>query len=141
MARNDRLADSLSHQLMNGNGLFSGSARIGTSLNKFHCVKAPNISVAKCLEKIYKYTNCSPSCFVVAYVYIDRLLHRHPDSLVVSVECAKTACDKCHGCFQDYGRRVSHAFLSLYISLFLRLFLSIYLTDRFERFNFVLRMP
>ncbi|GAY60798.1 hypothetical protein CUMW_204880 [Citrus unshiu] len=67
VARNDRLADSLSHQLTKGNGVFSGSARIGTSLSKFHCVKAPNISVAKCLEKIYKYTNCSPSCFVVAY--------------------------------------------------------------------------
>ncbi|KAL9453604.1 hypothetical protein AB3S75_009252 [Citrus x aurantiifolia] len=85
VARNDRLADSLSRQLTKGNGVFSGSTPIGTSLNTFHGVRAPNISIAKYLERIYKYTNCSPSCFVVGYVYIDRLLHRHPDSLVVSL--------------------------------------------------------
>lgn len=85
VARNDRLADSLSRQLTKGNGGFSGSTPIGTSLNTFHGVRAPNISIAKYLERIYKYTNCSPSCFVVGYVYIDRLLHRHPDSLVVSL--------------------------------------------------------
>lgn len=83
VARNDGLADSLSHQLTKG--VFSGWGRIGTSLNTFHGVRAPNISIAKYLERIYKYTNCSPSCFVVGYVYIDRLLHRHPDSLVVSL--------------------------------------------------------
>lgn len=86
VARNDRLADSLSQQLTNGDGVMtSGCARIGTSLNTFHGVRAPNISIGKYLERIYKYSNCSPSCFVVGYVYIDRLLHRHPDSLVVSL--------------------------------------------------------
>ncbi|KAL5865112.1 hypothetical protein ACOSQ3_002626 [Xanthoceras sorbifolium] len=60
------------------------AARLGKSLNAFHGVRAPSISIPKYLERIYKYTNCSPSCFVVGYVYIDRLSHRHPDSLVVS---------------------------------------------------------
>ncbi|KAH7576780.1 hypothetical protein JRO89_XS01G0147400 [Xanthoceras sorbifolium] len=46
---------------------------------------APRISIAKNWERIYKYNNCSTSCFVVGYVYIDRLSHRHPDSLVVSL--------------------------------------------------------
>ncbi|PIA58509.1 hypothetical protein AQUCO_00500447v1 [Aquilegia coerulea] len=55
------------------------------SLKVFDGVRAPSISIRKYLERIYKYTNCSPSCFVVGYVYIDRLVHKYPDSLVVSL--------------------------------------------------------
>ncbi|KAF1859223.1 hypothetical protein Lal_00009807 [Lupinus albus] len=73
--RNEKLMDDLSY----------GSMRIGKSLNAFHGVRAPNISIPKYLERIYKYTNCSPSCFVVGYVYIDRLTHKHPHSLVISL--------------------------------------------------------
>ncbi|KAL5794029.1 hypothetical protein ACOSP7_002623 [Xanthoceras sorbifolium] len=86
VARNDRLADGLTP--LNGHVSSSGggtAARLGKSLNAFHGVRAPSISIAKYLERLYKYTNCSPSCFVVGYVYIDRLSHRHPDSLVVSL--------------------------------------------------------
>ena len=50
-----------------------------------HGVRAPNISIPKYLERIYKYTNCSPSGFVVGYVYIDRLAHKHPYSLIISL--------------------------------------------------------
>ncbi|KAF8067450.1 hypothetical protein N665_1153s0018 [Sinapis alba] len=57
----------------------------GKSLEAFHGVRAPSISIAKYLERIYKYTKCSPSCFVVGYAYIDRLAHKHPASLVVSL--------------------------------------------------------
>lgn len=74
VARND--------QLSNGGG---GSAGYGKSLKSFHGVRAPAISLDKYVERIYKYTSCSPSCFVVAFVYIDRLVHRYPDSLVVSL--------------------------------------------------------
>lgn len=55
-----------------------------TKLTLFHGLRPPLISVRKYLERIYKYTNCSPSCFVVAYVYIDRLVHRQPDQPVTS---------------------------------------------------------
>lgn len=82
VARNDRLAAALSKQ-ETSNGV--GSARLGKSLNGFHGVRAPSINILKYLERIYKYTNCSPSCFVVGYVYIDRLAHKYPDSLVVSL--------------------------------------------------------
>ena len=71
VARNDKLS--------------CGPIRLGKSLNAFHGVRAPSISMPKYLERIYKYTDCSPSCFVVGYVYIDRLTHRHPDSLVSSL--------------------------------------------------------
>lgn len=55
----------------------------GKMMKVFHGVRAPSISVPKYLERIYKYTSCSPSCFVVGYVYIDRLLHKYPDSLLL----------------------------------------------------------
>ncbi|TKY48760.1 Cyclin-U1-1 protein [Spatholobus suberectus] len=82
VARNEKLVDVLNQQL---DGLNCGSVRLGNSLNTFHGVRAPSISIPKYLERIYKYTNCSPSCFVVGYVYIDRLTHKHPDSLVTSL--------------------------------------------------------
>lgn len=54
-------------------------------LTIFHGLRAPSISIAKYLERIFKYTSCSPSCFVVGYVFIDRLIHRQPDLLVTSL--------------------------------------------------------
>ncbi|XP_030928206.1 cyclin-U1-1 [Quercus lobata] len=82
VARNDRLRDSLSQQL---DELSLSLAPLGKSFNAFYGVRAPNISIPKYLERLYKFTDCSPSCFVVGYVYIDRLVHRHPDSLVISL--------------------------------------------------------
>lgn len=84
VARNDKLVEVLSEQL-DGLNCHGSSGRLGKSLHAFHGVRAPNISIPKYLERIYKYTNCSPSCFVVGYVYIDRLAHKHPDSLVISL--------------------------------------------------------
>lgn len=55
------------------------------NLKVFNGVRAPNISIAKYLDRLYKYTKCSPSCFVVGYVYIDRLIHRHPELLLISI--------------------------------------------------------
>ncbi|KAI5412716.1 variant 2, Cyclin-U1-1 [Lathyrus oleraceus] len=82
VARNEKLVEELNQQL---NKLSCDSVRLGKSLNAFHGVRAPGISIPKYLERIYKYTNCSPSCFVVGYVYIDMLTHKHPDSLVLSL--------------------------------------------------------
>ncbi|KAK9151915.1 hypothetical protein Syun_010224 [Stephania yunnanensis] len=76
VARNDTLTATAA----------AAAAAAGKScLKVFHGVRAPSISIPKYLERIYKYTNCSPSCFVVGYVYIDRLLHKYPDSLLVSL--------------------------------------------------------
>ncbi|XP_068644573.1 cyclin-U1-1-like [Aristolochia californica] len=65
--------------------LESDSVVTGKGLSVFQGVRTPGISVSKYLERIYRYTNCSPSCFVVGFVYIDQLLHRHPDSLLFSL--------------------------------------------------------
>lgn len=47
-------------------------------ISVFHGLTRPNISVQNYLERIFKYANCSPSCFVVAYVYLDRFAQKQP---------------------------------------------------------------
>lgn len=54
-------------------------------LSSFQGIRAPSISVGKYLERIHKYTNSSLSCFVVAYIYIDRLIHQQPDQPITSM--------------------------------------------------------
>uniref|UniRef100_A0A0D6R3S0 Cyclin n=1 Tax=Araucaria cunninghamii TaxID=56994 RepID=A0A0D6R3S0_ARACU len=52
----------------------AGAAEDPQKLTVFHGLRAPSIGVDKYLERIFKYGNCSPSCFVVAYAYIDRFI-------------------------------------------------------------------
>nr|QYW07145.1 cyclin U4-2 [Dimocarpus longan] len=47
-------------------------------ISAFHGLTRPTISVQSYLERIFKYANCSPSCYVVAYVYLDRFTQRQP---------------------------------------------------------------
>lgn len=44
----------------------------------FHGLSRPTISIQSYLERIFKYANCSPSCLVVAYVYLDRFVQKQP---------------------------------------------------------------
>lgn len=44
----------------------------------FHGLTRPTITIQSYLERIFKYANCSPSCYVVAYVYLDRFTQRQP---------------------------------------------------------------
>ncbi|MCO5576177.1 hypothetical protein L7F22_029985 [Adiantum nelumboides] len=54
-------------------------------LTVFHGLRAPAISVQKYVERIFKYANCSPSCLVVAYVYLDRFIHQQPGMPLTSL--------------------------------------------------------
>eukprot|EP00250_Pteridium_aquilinum_P007553 c17241_g1_i1 orf=285-980(-) len=54
-------------------------------LTVFHGQRAPSISVEQYVERIFKYANCSPSCFVVAYAYLDRFIHQQPDIPITSL--------------------------------------------------------
>ncbi|PON92447.1 Cyclin [Trema orientale] len=47
-------------------------------ISVFHGLTRPTISVHSYLQRIFKYANCSPSCFVVAYVYLDRFTQSQP---------------------------------------------------------------
>lgn len=45
-------------------------------VTKFHALKAPGISILQYLERIHKYSSCSTECFILALIYIDRLIQR-----------------------------------------------------------------
>ncbi|XP_039008222.1 cyclin-U4-1-like [Hibiscus syriacus] len=47
-------------------------------ISVFHGLSRPTISIQNYLDRIYKYANCSPSCFIVAYVYLDWFSQRQP---------------------------------------------------------------
>ncbi|XP_039037143.1 cyclin-U4-1-like isoform X2 [Hibiscus syriacus] len=54
--------------------LFQSSEKVSV----FHALTRPTISIGRYLERIFKYANCSSSCFVVAYVYLDRMKRSLP---------------------------------------------------------------
>ncbi|KAG6582537.1 Cyclin-U4-1 [Cucurbita argyrosperma subsp. argyrosperma] len=47
-------------------------------ISAFHGLTRPTISIQSYLDRILKYANCSPCCFVIAYVYLDRFVQRQP---------------------------------------------------------------
>ncbi|KAK1583739.1 hypothetical protein Q3G72_026476 [Acer saccharum] len=48
----------------------------------FHGTRAPpSMSIGQYIERIFKYSTCSSSCLVLAYVYINRYLQRIDASL------------------------------------------------------------
>uniref|UniRef100_A0A7S1GM66 Cyclin n=1 Tax=Cyclophora tenuis TaxID=216820 RepID=A0A7S1GM66_CYCTE len=46
-------------------------------VTKFHALKAPGIGILQYLERIHKYASCSNECFILALIYIDRLIQRN----------------------------------------------------------------
>lgn len=46
-------------------------------ITKFHALRPPSISIGDYCSRIYKYASCSPECFVLALVFIDRLIQRN----------------------------------------------------------------
>ncbi|KAH7433847.1 hypothetical protein KP509_07G089000 [Ceratopteris richardii] len=59
-----------------------------SSLQKFSAfvgVRVPAITIEQYLERIFQYANCSTSCFVVAYAYIDRLVQLQPGFRITSL--------------------------------------------------------
>ncbi|GFP91018.1 cyclin-u4-1 [Phtheirospermum japonicum] len=47
-------------------------------ISAFHGLTRPTISIQSYLDRIFKYANCSPSCYIVAYVYLDRFTQCQP---------------------------------------------------------------
>lgn len=45
-------------------------------ITKFHALRAPQISIADYVDRIFKYASCSSECFVLALIYIDRIIQR-----------------------------------------------------------------
>ncbi len=47
-------------------------------ITKFHSRKLPKISLLDYMCRIHKYTSCSSSCYLIALIYIDRVVQRNP---------------------------------------------------------------
>jgi len=56
-----------------------------TAVTRFHALQAPQITVKAYLNRIAKYSNCSEECFVLALIYIDRLIKHNGNFLVNSL--------------------------------------------------------
>lgn len=51
----------------------------------FHGQRSPGIVLARYVERIFKYAACSPACFLVAYIYLDRLTQHNRDVRVTAL--------------------------------------------------------
>lgn len=58
--------------------------RKNATASAFQSMSKPAISVRGYLERIFRYANCSNSCYVVAYIYLDRYVRRHPSVAIDS---------------------------------------------------------
>lgn len=53
------------------------STRKKEHVTMFHGSKAPpNVSITQYMERIFKYCKCSPSCFIIAQIYMDRFFQK-----------------------------------------------------------------
>ncbi|KAJ4892330.1 Cyclin-U4-1 [Raphanus sativus] len=69
---------SLLERVAESNDLQRQVATQSQRVSVFHGLSLPSITIQSYLERIFKYAHCSRSCFVVAYVYLDRFTHSQP---------------------------------------------------------------
>lgn len=68
------LLSSLLEKSVQINELQLEATQIKGVLTIFHGLRAPRLSIRQYIDRIFKYSGCSPSCFVVANIYVDRFL-------------------------------------------------------------------
>eukprot|EP00826_Nyctotherus_ovalis_P041595 TRINITY_DN4219_c0_g1_i1.p1 TRINITY_DN4219_c0_g1~~TRINITY_DN4219_c0_g1_i1.p1 ORF type:complete len:188 (+),score=44.70 TRINITY_DN4219_c0_g1_i1:77-640(+) len=44
----------------------------------FEATRVPSISIYNYLARLHSYTECSDSCYILAFIYIDRVLQKNP---------------------------------------------------------------
>jgi hypothetical protein len=52
------------------------SSKVKESTTIFHGQRVPELSIKLYAERIFKYAQCSPSCFVLALIYMERYLQQ-----------------------------------------------------------------
>ncbi|KAL6652298.1 hypothetical protein ACP70R_011223 [Stipagrostis hirtigluma subsp. patula] len=86
MAEEDELADAprvvgvlsaLLDRVVERNDAAAGAEELAAApASAFRATAKPDISVRAYMARIARFAGCSPACYVVAYVYLDRLLRR-----------------------------------------------------------------
>lgn len=84
--------DACSNQhLINGliKVLAKAASRLGSRelLTKFHSLTPPKVSIADYISRLRMYFFCSDSCFLVALIYMDRVIKHHPHIQLCSLSC------------------------------------------------------
>jgi hypothetical protein len=57
----------------------------GKAISKFHAQRPPAITIFDYLHRIARYALCSGECFVLALVYVDRIIQQNPTFVVNSL--------------------------------------------------------
>lgn len=68
------LLSSLLERSVQKNEILLEATQIKDVVTIFHGLRAPTLSIRHYIDRIFKYSGCSPSCFVVAHIYVDRFL-------------------------------------------------------------------
>ncbi|KAF7818322.1 Cyclin-P3-1 [Senna tora] len=68
------IISSLVERSVQRNEMVMEAKHMKDEVTVFHGLRAPTLSVAKYVDRIFKYSGCSPSCFVVSQIYVDRFL-------------------------------------------------------------------
>jgi len=54
-------------------------------MTRFHAFKPPSITVQNYLNRVVKYVSCSTECFIMALIYIDRIIQRNTYFIITSL--------------------------------------------------------
>ncbi|KAH0978410.1 hypothetical protein GBA52_028129 [Prunus armeniaca] len=65
---------SLLERCVQKNEMLLEATDIKEVMTIFHGLRAPTLSIRQYVDRIFKYSGCSPSCFVVAQIYVDRFI-------------------------------------------------------------------
>ena len=77
------LACVLTHLVsLRGDGDPSPDGWEAAPLTVFHAVRVPSVSIHDYLFRVARYFLCSPECFVMALIYIDRIMKKHQDFVI-----------------------------------------------------------
>lgn len=47
-------------------------------MSAFSALTKPSISIRSYMERVFKYASCSDSCYIVAYIYLERFIQKQP---------------------------------------------------------------
>ncbi|XP_062206088.1 cyclin-P4-1-like [Phragmites australis] len=72
------ILSSLLQRVAERNDAAAAAAEGQRPVSAFQGLTKPAISIGGYLERIFRFASCSPSCYVVAYIYLDRFLRRRP---------------------------------------------------------------
>ncbi|KAJ7972794.1 Cyclin [Quillaja saponaria] len=68
------LLSSILERSLQRNEMLLEATQMKDIVTIFHGLRAPTLSIRKYIDRIFKYSGCSPSCFVVAHIYVERFL-------------------------------------------------------------------